>query len=757
MKIRMDYRVAKLVGRALLLVACGAFAAGAAYSQNGGDSGSNGTCTATQLRLRIATGGDDLRGGQDNLNIVVYFTTGSYQIAPNVNHNQNWPNNSVNIVDIPLNRPVLPNEIRALRLVHIADGGFNIRNIPELATPAAPIAIAQAFQSPDNWNMADLEVAAIGNGVGAPGRGARIANYGFHRFTGSNPDLIVGTHVPPDICGSGGPNGSSGGTGSVSSVGSAGNAGGKSQVSGGGNSSGGSGMLLSPGAQKTMLRTQANAPGGNGGKSALIPAVQRPPINGNLGDGNRAAGTSASSVGDGGKKADDLSPQPYPPKGKGNASMDGNRLRGGNPRIDPKALAHPRLRFQAKSGPRITNTSAAQAHAAMMALLGKQRSAADAEVTRIGLAFRAQGQGALGGQSQTMSATPQTQPPQTGAANAGKTSPANRAAAPQVRTIQRAPAGTLSPAQTSSSTISSIGRLSNIDLTALSCTNNPTMRIMNVSGSYHPATFTPIEQPVDYNFYTITGCSFGNNGPNAKVYIYTGSTFREDFNVQEWHDTWIKLNLDANLTGLLDQDNLTLVVQRDDGQQTSKGGFKFYAARESKRLAAFPQQYFSLYKFTLNDVSDLRVGFSSPVNPAGNFPNNTVEVTWWDPDLQAVQNNKFVTAQNTPPSGTDIYDFSHLAAGFEVTSASINSPDPNSYCSGSGMSLVAASGNFGGQFNGAQIWITWQGWNCNWNKQNCDIWGCTDIFEYPITDYGLDVLVEGPRGVDPWTGLPTKP
>ena len=219
--------IAPSVRRALFIVACGALTAGAAHSQGtGGPGGNAGSCTVTQLRMTFATGDDDLRGGRDNLNIVVYFTNRTSQIALNVNGSNPWHNNSVNLVPIDIKPPVPPNEIRAFRLVHMPDGGFSL-NIPELATPAGPIVLTQALakllQSPDNWNMADMEVSALGNGVGA-----QIATHGYHRFTGSNPDLIIGAHIPANICGSGRPTGNNGGQGEVS----------------GGNSSGGSGMLL---------------------------------------------------------------------------------------------------------------------------------------------------------------------------------------------------------------------------------------------------------------------------------------------------------------------------------------------------------------------------------------------------------------------------------------------------------------------------------------------------------------------------------
>jgi hypothetical protein len=180
----------------------------AGAGSNGGSSG--GSCMVTRLRLRIATADDDLRGGKDNLNIIVYFVGARAQAALNVNKSKNWPNGSTNYVDIALSHPVSPSQIRALRLIHVADGSLDwmtLLNAP--GGPINPINIALALQSPDNWTMWRLDVEALGNGVGG-----RIAYHGKHRFTGSNPDLAVYAQVPANLCGSGRPTGNSnGGTG----------------------------------------------------------------------------------------------------------------------------------------------------------------------------------------------------------------------------------------------------------------------------------------------------------------------------------------------------------------------------------------------------------------------------------------------------------------------------------------------------------------------------------------------------------------
>lgn len=725
--------------RALLLITCGLIAAGATYSQSGSSSGgSSGSCAVNRLHLRFATGDDDLRGGHDNLNIVVYFAGGGYQLAANVNQSRNWPNNSVNLVEIPLNRPIPVNEIQSFRLVHIADGGFNIASLPELATPAAPIAIAQAFQSPDNWNMAEVTVAALGNGVSF-----RIAGHGFHRFTGSNPDLVFNTKVPANACGSGSPTGSSGG--------------------------GGPNRGLNP--SGSGLRSVTGGGSGTPGSSGLEPLIPR--------DGSNSSSGGASGTG----ALHKLNPPAQMVLRPLTAKM--------------KATLGP-----PKKGQPIQNTRALQANSAIALVLQQQRQGADAEASHmanVAVHSPAPQSAMLGQQSQLMSAnganagTPTVQPQATPAiANSTKPSAAaqpqaNRTmlmAPPTVRTTPpQGVAGNIGPSQTlnasgnatgsspalrqgailtqpsnatgttgnssSSSKFSSaarIGYLPSANATVLICAQNPAMRILNVSGSSSPATFTPVGQ---YNFYTITGCSFGNVGPNAKVYIYKGATFHEEFQIQEWNDNWIKLNLDPNLSGLLDQDSLTLVVQRADGQQATQTGFKFYAARERRLLNQIPSSDFSLYGLNTVDTSKWSQSYASPVGPADSyrFGGMTAGVAISE-GLPYIQGN--FDTQDMPSAGTDIYDLSHLQPGFTPTEADISWYDMG--CSNYGGTVVT-SGSWGGEFNGSQLWINFPGENCK-NVSNCNLWGCTDYFINPLI-YGLDVWVEGPRGVDPWTGQPT--
>jgi hypothetical protein len=159
-------------------------------------------CTVNQLQLRFRTGNDDLRGGQNNLNVEVHFADGTMQVASNVNGGKPWENNSTHVVTVPLQHPVAPNQIKVIRLVHLAQGGYTPPSsgaVGMTATPVAgpalaPIYAAQGIKSEDNWDMAEFQASAVGTNFP---NGIPIASFGSHRFTGTVQDLSVPTR--PDV------------------------------------------------------------------------------------------------------------------------------------------------------------------------------------------------------------------------------------------------------------------------------------------------------------------------------------------------------------------------------------------------------------------------------------------------------------------------------------------------------------------------------------------------------------------------------
>jgi hypothetical protein len=151
-------------------------------------------CTYNKLQLTFRTGNDDLRGGQNNLNVEIHFADGTMEVADNVNRGANWANNTTNLVTVPLKQPVAPNQIQSIGLVHIAKGGFTPptpAGTGALATPVgpalAPIYAAQGARSEDNWDMAEFQASAVSDNLAA----LPVASFGFHRFTGSAPNLLI--------------------------------------------------------------------------------------------------------------------------------------------------------------------------------------------------------------------------------------------------------------------------------------------------------------------------------------------------------------------------------------------------------------------------------------------------------------------------------------------------------------------------------------------------------------------------------------
>lgn len=96
-----------------------------------------------ELLLEIGTGGDDLRGGNDNVNVTINFRNGTSQTVNNINKGNNWGNNSVKYVTIPLSRFVSIDELNNLILKTTFGGGMG----------------------GDNWNLQYFRVTAKGGGI----------------------------------------------------------------------------------------------------------------------------------------------------------------------------------------------------------------------------------------------------------------------------------------------------------------------------------------------------------------------------------------------------------------------------------------------------------------------------------------------------------------------------------------------------------------------------------------------------------------
>lgn len=119
---------------------------------------------ANWLSLKFHTGGDDLRGGNDNLNVTVRFRDGRSQTFNNVNGGLRWADNTDSEVSLDLDHAVMPADIVEVRLQTTFSGGMG----------------------GDNWNMDSVVVSARGPGVDRP-----ILSHGYKRFTGDDKTLSM--------------------------------------------------------------------------------------------------------------------------------------------------------------------------------------------------------------------------------------------------------------------------------------------------------------------------------------------------------------------------------------------------------------------------------------------------------------------------------------------------------------------------------------------------------------------------------------
>jgi len=429
-----------------------------------------------------------------------------------------------------------------------------------------------------------------------------------------------------------------------------------------------------------------------------------------MGDGGVQPCTSQATGGAGGKAADDLNPQPYPP---------------GRKPVDPALQTK---LGPAKTRPVVKNSPATRGDAAMIAVLQKQRGAADVEAAQMKLSVRPATQAGLnGGNSQLMSATG-------GAGSTGISQSATPAALNNAGS-----AGKISPAVTHLA----------LDATVAICAGDPTFRILNVSGSAGAATFTPIDQ---YNLYTITGCSFGNAGSADKVYIYGTGSFRGNFAINFWSDNSIVVALDESISGYPDLSNINLVVQRNDGQQTEKQGFNFYAARQIVPLSTIPSAWANLATFT-SGFKTMTPQYFSPATTAPHSPTPTGTAFV----------SRFYDGQKFDPTAqadtVDWYDFSHLAPGFTTDSFQVTTyPQSCPY-------VVTYKQDFGtwrwywGNGNSANnIYIFPADTTCSGFNADSMILGIPmNVYQnWTGSYYALQVWVNGPRGIDPMTNQPVS-
>lgn len=119
------------------------------------------------LRLEITTGGDDLRGGNDNVDIEVGVYGQNPQRFNNINQSRRWIDHYTQTIELPLNRPVKRSDISHVKLLTHFSGGTG----------------------GDNWNVNQVTVKAIENGQ--PHDMKTVSGEPWVRFTGQQREAII--------------------------------------------------------------------------------------------------------------------------------------------------------------------------------------------------------------------------------------------------------------------------------------------------------------------------------------------------------------------------------------------------------------------------------------------------------------------------------------------------------------------------------------------------------------------------------------
>jgi hypothetical protein len=109
------------------------------------------------LYIQFNTGGDDLRGGSDNVGVAVQYRNGDRQWFTNVNNSARWVDNSRQTIHIELNRPVHRTDITLFTFMTTFGDGFNSDdwNLDgvSISNGAGGVVFAEQFAAPGSYIM----------------------------------------------------------------------------------------------------------------------------------------------------------------------------------------------------------------------------------------------------------------------------------------------------------------------------------------------------------------------------------------------------------------------------------------------------------------------------------------------------------------------------------------------------------------------------------------------------------------------------
>lgn len=316
------------------------------------------------------------------------------------------------------------------------------------------------------------------------------------------------------------------------------------------------GTLLNSGAQHTLLGAQANSATADGSKSALIIAVQPPA----LADGSISNGsvrTSASGV---------PASQTSAVNGGGNAAItDGTMLtrdtqQTGTGQVPTKGSG--KKGYDAVTVERgVTQDSSFANWANSPAPNSNGKAAVTASQTAVASAMAPKtSQGQIATSQTTSASSPLSKEGSGILLVGGNTNPGGSS-------LSKEGSGTLllggdtNPGG-SEVTVAAVRGPSQVNLqVAAECAKDPSLRILGVSGSGQPITFTAGHQ------YVIWGCSFGPDNPDNAVYLSDGGSFVWFLEKASWNANSVTVSV-PNATPV---SNLMLFVLGQNGNTKLNG------------------------------------------------------------------------------------------------------------------------------------------------------------------------------------------
>jgi len=274
--------------------------------------------------------------------------------------------------------------------------------------------------------------------------------------------------------------------------------------------------------------------------------------------------------------------------------------------------------------------------------------------------------------------------------------------------------------------------------------------IQAIGGKLHSIVLTPDPGTGQYpnNQYAIAGCNFGTTQGDVHIFgqfIHNASPVK--LGIDSWSDSSILVTFNPNFQNEYDLKNITLVVVRSDGKSVQIPGISFVAARASRSLASIPRSIVKLPTsyFDKNVLvspltsANLKLAGLTPESQTGTAAFFLYDAIWTSNAGDGYPPNRL--------SYSDQIDFSKLRSGFSLddTAQTLVLAAPN-LSSGNGIT-VDSGGTC--KYYDTVASASMQGSTLAVGVQPAE---CDDSGKFIYAYYGLVLSVTGPKGdkLSPW-------